>query len=158
MDVDNKLCPWAKGRAPWVDSPHFYTGPLDCHSFLDFFFFFFKYFIPSLKIWESISVQIAAHVPSAVLFFISFLIVCNLVAPFHICLLPSTWTRKSICHTCCQTVMSTLVYPSMGPDVADSRSGLKCLKLVGAGHSQTRSFIHAYKHAYTLIPPLSKLN
>lgn len=102
----------------------------------------------------------AAHGRNATLFCTSFLTMYNLVPPFHIRLLPSTGTRKSICsiHVVKQWSRPWCT-PSMGPDVVESRSGLGCLKirsqLLSAGLPQLLAlYTHISTQAYTHIPIL----
>lgn len=113
-----------------------------------------------LKRRRKISVQSAAHGPNATLFSTSFLMMHNLVPPFHIRLPPSTGTRKSICsiHVVKQWCRPWST-PSMGPDVIESRSGLGCLKYglnysVQGSHKPLALYAHTSTHACTHIPIL----
>lgn len=105
------------------------------------------------------SMQSGTHGPNATLFCTSFLLMHNLVTPFHIRLPSSSGTRKSIC---CIDIVKQWCRPwstlFMGPDVIDSRSLLGCLKirsqLLSAELPQTPRFIHTHMstYAYTHIP------
>lgn len=94
----------------------------------------------------------------------SFLMMHNLVPPFHIRLPPSTGTRKSICtiHVVKQWCRPWST-PSVGPDVIESRSGLGCLKYglnysVQGSHKPLALYTHTSTHMHTLTSPFYPLN
>lgn len=110
------------------------------------------------KIW----MYSTPHGPNATLFCTSFLVMHNLVPPFHVRLPPLpfslTGTRKSICsiHNVKQWCRPWST-PSMGPDVIESRSGLGCLKYglnycVQGSHKPRALHTLTSTHACTHIP------